>query len=299
MSFEERARQIEALRSAAKAIEFPAGPVPPEPFTGKTEARTKLAREWVDRLKPLGLLVKASGLDKHFDKIQWNVSLPLARDVFRFMFSSEPGAWKHLCDRVERILECDPKAFQQEREGMRQLFEELLQFLGTDQEPARPSTPGKQSTSRASGSAESGTDEAEPPEVTDDKRPLGAPPNDQTEAAPSVRSSPAPKRSTARGEARVKLISALTEHHKYAFGGCLNLEAIGINKLAREATVALSTAWAFFNKEFGGHLKYRSVCRDAGRLADSLKALNGEFSPIDIHLYGRRPAGEDDRDDEK
>jgi hypothetical protein len=35
----------------------------------------------------------------------------------------------------------------------------------------------------------------------------------------------------------------------------------------------------------------------AGRLADSLKALNGEFAPHE--LYGRRPAGEGDYNDDK
>jgi hypothetical protein len=104
------------------------------------------------------------------------------------------------------------------------------------------------------------------------------------------------KRSTERGESQAKLIAALTKHHRYADGGCLNLEPIGNNELARVVGVSPSTASTFFNSEFEGHAKYREVCRDAGRLADSLKALNGEFSPHD--LYGRRPAGEDDRDDE-
>jgi hypothetical protein len=62
------------------------------------------------------------------------------------------------------------------------------------------------------------------------------------------------------------------------------------------AKVAPSSASQFFDREFQGYAKYRATCRDAGRLADSLKALNGEFSPHD--LYGRRPAGEDDRDRE-
>ena len=58
------------------------------------------------------------------------------------------------------------------------------------------------------------------------------------------------KRSTERGEARVKLLAALTEHHKYADGSCLNLEPIGNNELARLAEVDQSTASAFFNREF-------------------------------------------------
>ena len=110
-----------------------------------------------------------------------------------------------------------------------------------------------------------------------------------------------PKRSTARGEGRAKLVAALTLHHKYADGGCLNLEPIVSNELARQAKVVPSTASGFFNKVFNGgekegYARYRVYCRDAGRLADSLKALNGEFSPHD--LYGRKPAGEDEPDEE-
>jgi hypothetical protein len=103
------------------------------------------------------------------------------------------------------------------------------------------------------------------------------------------------KRSTERGEARAKIIAALTEHHHYSHGGCLKQEPIGVNELARAAEVSASSTSGFFNSEFKGYKKYRVVCRDPGRLADSLKALNGEFSPHD--LYGRRPPGEDDRDD--
>ncbi len=109
------------------------------------------------------------------------------------------------------------------------------------------------------------------------------------------------KRSTERGEGQVKLIAALSKHHKYSEGGCLNLEAIGNNELARLAKVDKSTASDFFNNEFnrrekGGYAKYRVICRDAGRLADSLKALAGEFSPYD--LFGQRPPGEGERNDE-
>lgn len=110
------------------------------------------------------------------------------------------------------------------------------------------------------------------------------------------------ERRTKPGGGRTKLIAALTKHHEYANGGCLNLEPIGNNQLARLAVVANSTAKDFFDKEFGGpdakdgHAKYEIVCQNPGRLADSLKALNGEFSPHE--LYGRCPASEDDSRDE-
>lgn len=109
-----------------------------------------------------------------------------------------------------------------------------------------------------------------------------------------------PKQSTERGEGRAKLIAALTKHHKYADGGCLNMEPIGNNELARLAGVSESTASAFFKKQFGGHAKYRAKCRDAGTLADALKAVRGEFTPaelsqmtLDAFEVGKRLADED------
>ncbi|MCC7476717.1 MAG: hypothetical protein IT425_15110 [Pirellulales bacterium] len=110
---------------------------------------------------------------------------------------------------------------------------------------------------------------------------------------------PAPtkaKRSTERGEGRAKLIAALTKHHKYADGGCLNLEPIGNNELARLVGVDQATASAFFKQQFKGHGKYKAACADAARLAVALKLLNGEFAP---HLlYGSKPPGEDERDED-
>jgi hypothetical protein len=104
------------------------------------------------------------------------------------------------------------------------------------------------------------------------------------------------KRSTARGEGRAKLVSAFTAHHEYENGSCENLEPIGNNELARKADVAKATAAEFFKVEFCDHAKYRAACADITRLVASLKLLNGEFSPH--HLYGARPPGEDDREDE-
>ncbi len=105
------------------------------------------------------------------------------------------------------------------------------------------------------------------------------------------------KRSTVKGEGREKLIAALTLHHEYADGGSLNLEPIGNNELARKAGVDRATASAFFKKQFKGHGKYKAACRDSGRLAATLKLLNGEFAP---HLlYGAKPPNEDDRDEEE
>ncbi len=97
------------------------------------------------------------------------------------------------------------------------------------------------------------------------------------------RPEPKSKRSTERGEGREKLIAAFTKHHKYANGGCLNLEPIGNNELARLADVAKRTASAFFKKEFRGHKKYQAMCKDLPRFVAALKALNGEFRPLDFY----------------
>jgi hypothetical protein len=104
-----------------------------------------------------------------------------------------------------------------------------------------------------------------------------------------------PKRYPAPAGARDKLVSALTKHHDYAHESCLNQEPIGNNQLAIQACVSRSTASNFFKKEFRGYAKYKALCRDSGGLAAALKLLNNEFAPH--NLYGRRPAGEDDRDD--
>ncbi|OHB70150.1 MAG: hypothetical protein A2V70_14820 [Planctomycetes bacterium RBG_13_63_9] len=103
------------------------------------------------------------------------------------------------------------------------------------------------------------------------------------------------KRSTESGEARIKLIAALTKHHGYADGSSLNLEPIGNNELARLAEVAKRTASAFFKKEFHGHAKYKALCRDSPRLAAALKALNGEFQPHEF--YDARTPDDLEQDD--
>jgi hypothetical protein len=104
------------------------------------------------------------------------------------------------------------------------------------------------------------------------------------------------KKSTERGDGRVKLVAALTNHHKYADGGCLNFEPVGNNELARLAEVGTATASEFFKKQFKGHSKYKAMCGNSSTLVGALKLLNQEFAPH--QLYGRNPPGEGDRDDE-
>ena len=101
------------------------------------------------------------------------------------------------------------------------------------------------------------------------------------------------KRSTARGDAAMKLVAALSKHHQYSGGGCLNLEPMGVQKLSRTAKIAASTVSKFFEKNFGNHAKYISACMDPPRLGAALKLLNGEFSPQ--VLLGDDPLGTQDK----
>lgn len=117
--------------------------------------------------------------------------------------------------------------------------------------------------------------------------------------APAIAPNSAPKRSTERGEGRTKLIAALTKHHQYADGGCLNLEPIGSNGLAKASGVSPSTASAFFHDKFQGHTKYKALCRDTGKLTAALKLLNDEFAPY--YLLGAASSdltAPDEADDE-
>jgi hypothetical protein len=127
-------------------------------------------------------------------------------------------------------------------------------------------------------------------------QPAGAE-NNEGGQTPGRPPGPKPKRGTERGEARAKLIPALTLHHQYADGGCLNQEPINNNELARLAGVDKATASAFFKKEFGGHASYKRICRDSAQLAASIKHLNGEFTPQ--ALFGRNPPGEGEPGDDE
>jgi hypothetical protein len=101
-----------------------------------------------------------------------------------------------------------------------------------------------------------------------------------------------PKRSTKKGDARLKIIAALTKHHQYADGSCLNTEPVRVNQLARQAGVgSSSTVTEFFKKQFNGHGQYEALCRRSpADLVTALKLLNGVYSP---HLlYGNTPPGE-------
>jgi hypothetical protein len=111
------------------------------------------------------------------------------------------------------------------------------------------------------------------------------------------------KRGGGSGSAAPKIVACLLEHHQYAKGSCLNQEPIGVNELADKAEVAPSSVTYFFNKQYGGpdrergHAKYKVVCRDTGRLGESLMVLAEDFCPF--HLYGRNPPNEGNRDEDE
>jgi len=97
-----------------------------------------------------------------------------------------------------------------------------------------------------------------------------------------------PKRSIKPGDARRKLIPALTLHHNYADGGCLNLDPISISRLARLAAVAKSSASRFFKAEFTRWAHYHYLCLKNSRgLARKIGELNGDHAPR--LLYGTTP----------
>lgn len=112
---------------------------------------------------------------------------------------------------------------------------------------------------------------------------------------PPSKSSPRLKRGSERGGGRVKIIAALTKHHRYAEDSCLNAEPIGNNELAKLAGVSGSTASAFIASEFEGHKAYRAMCQDINLLTAALKLLNNEFLPR--HLYGSKLPTKYDRDE--
>lgn len=118
--------------------------------------------------------------------------------------------------------------------------------------------------------------------------------NNKPPATADAKGKPRGKRSTQRGEARAKLIAALTKHHHYADGGALHLEPIGNNELARLADVDISTASAFFEKQFNGHDLYKKQCTDAAKLAFALKLLNGEVAPHTVLTDSGQFADADD-----
>ena len=94
------------------------------------------------------------------------------------------------------------------------------------------------------------------------------------------------KRNTKWSGAELKVIAALSKHHKYSDGSCLNQEPIALRHLASMAGVSPSAASKFLRVQFGSYAAYRDACRLSSNLAASLRLLNQEFRPW--HLLGNR-----------
>ena len=103
-----------------------------------------------------------------------------------------------------------------------------------------------------------------------------------------------PKREKKTDKKQTQMISCFTAYHRQYNG--LNSKPIGLRELARLARVSPSTAWSFFEKEYGGYAKYEEVCDY--ELAKSLKRMNQEYAPR--ISYGGAPPdnGKRDREDE-
>jgi hypothetical protein len=99
------------------------------------------------------------------------------------------------------------------------------------------------------------------------------------------------RRGFAKRQTRDRLIDALTSHHQYENGSCLNPEPIGNNDLALMANVSRSTASEFFKREFRGHSKYKLLCRRSGDLVVALKLLNNEFPPYMLYAATANAGG--------
>ncbi len=94
------------------------------------------------------------------------------------------------------------------------------------------------------------------------------------------------KKSTFRGEARAKIISALSMHHKYENGQCdKSTGPIVSNKLARQADVGKASVTRFFQGEFpdGGRTEYNRTCGNYDQLVRFLQRLNDESLPPRTH----------------
>jgi len=110
------------------------------------------------------------------------------------------------------------------------------------------------------------------------------------------------KKSTQPGEARLKMVAALTTHHKYADGSVLNTDPISTRELARIAGVALGSVTNFMNREFNkgqkdGRKRYEAICDCPQLLAVALRALNGELAPYNLIPIDANQVASDDEDE--
>lgn len=165
------------------------------------------------------------------------------------------------------------------------------QRFATDVEPVQWVVPGDKESVGATTKSGEGTPMTEAPGQLSGTVEAGQP----AEAAnTSMTTARKPKKSTQRGEARTKLISALTAHHGYSNGSFLKWEPVNSNELAQQAQVAKPSATNFFNwafkpkgatKDATGYQIYKAYCnRDHGSLLKVLRVINDEFAPAELAL---------------
>jgi hypothetical protein len=109
-----------------------------------------------------------------------------------------------------------------------------------------------------------------------------------------------------RRETEPLILAALCAHHQYNGTSIGNWEPVGVRGLStrtarkKEDRVSPSSVTRWFKKYFdGGHSAYERQCADELLLA-TLKRLNGDFSPDDIHdiyEYESKARIEDQRHD--
>ncbi len=90
---------------------------------------------------------------------------------------------------------------------------------------------------------------------------------------------PKPKASRPPADSKTILVSALTKHHRYADGSCLNQEPIGCNALAKSVGLSGGLASRFFKRYFKSHRDYERICASSESLIAALKLLNDEYTP--------------------
>ncbi len=74
-------------------------------------------------------------------------------------------------------------------------------------------------------------------------------------------------------------VKALSTHHQYEEGSCLNFEPATFGQLAKIGGFAPSTAKEHIDKQFGGIEGYKRACAVKSELIASLRLLNNEVTP--------------------
>jgi hypothetical protein len=107
-----------------------------------------------------------------------------------------------------------------------------------------------------------------------------------------------------RRDSAAIILAALCAHHQYDGTSIGNWAPVGVRELSNlttptnndEKPVSPTTVTRWFNKNFqGGHSAYERQCADDLLLA-SLKRLNNEFTPEDMHNIAEYESGACEKD---